>query len=414
MIVFSILAFDENTPFPSVYTLVPVLGTALIILFAAQGTWVAKLLSMRGFVGIGLISYSAYLWHQPLFAFARLRSLTEPSHALMAALALAALLLAWATWYYVEQPFRKRANPVLGTRRGVFVASGAVGAAFAALGLAVHAASGTAWRGNGSAELLNVDDRLAVNHGLHFRCEGAFNPADDCHTSTSPEVLLWGDSFAMHLAPGILASEPTVGLQQHTKSVCVPIIGVATLNARYPQNWSRGCIEFNNQVRAWLDTQDSVDIVVLSSPFNQLFEDSVFLKEGEVLKDPSAEFIAEQLIATVNSIRETGARVIIVSPTARREWDIGQCMARSVLFGLDEASCDFPLDTDNPAFRLLRMVDDEVAVYWTYEDICDDQTCDVMQDGVFIYRDNGHLSKEGSAYLGRQNDWMGTFREIAN
>ena len=137
-IIFAIFGFGESTPFPSVYALVPVVGTALIILFGRQGTWVAKLLSMRAFVGIGLISYSAYLWHQPLFAFARLHSLTEPSHVLMGALAIAALLLAWGTWRWVEQPFRKRANPVLITRRSVFVVSGTVGAVFLALGLAGH------------------------------------------------------------------------------------------------------------------------------------------------------------------------------------------------------------------------------------------------------------------------------------
>ena len=104
-IIFAIFTFDKNTPFPSVYALVPVVGTALIILFGRQGTLVATLLSMRVFVGIGLISYSAYLWHQPLFAFARLGSLTEPSHILMAVLAVAALLLAWVTWRWVEQPF---------------------------------------------------------------------------------------------------------------------------------------------------------------------------------------------------------------------------------------------------------------------------------------------------------------------
>lgn len=138
MIMFAIFVYDEETPFPSVYALVPVVGTMLIILFAAQGTWVARLLSLPAFVGIGLISYSAYLWHQPLFAFARLRSLTEPGHMLMGALAVASLLLAWATWRYVEQPFRKRANPLLVTQRHVFAVSGAVGAVFVAVGLAGH------------------------------------------------------------------------------------------------------------------------------------------------------------------------------------------------------------------------------------------------------------------------------------
>jgi hypothetical protein len=53
-------------------------------------------------------------------------------------------------------------------------------------------------------------------------------------------------------------------------------------------------------------------------------------------------------------------------------------------------------------------------VYWLYEDFCDNGICDVMQDGVFIYRDGGHLSKEGSAFLGLQHSWMGIFRQMAN
>jgi len=145
-IVFSVFSFDENTPFPSIYALFPVVGTALIILFATQGTWVARLLSMRVLVGIRLISYSAYLWHQPVFAFARLRSSSEPDHYLMGALAIAALVLAWGTWRWVEQPFRRPTSPMLATRRAVFVASGAFGAFIVAIGIVGHTSQGNFFR----------------------------------------------------------------------------------------------------------------------------------------------------------------------------------------------------------------------------------------------------------------------------
>ncbi len=66
LIIGSIFIFDELTPFPSYYALAPVLGVMLIILFARSGTFVASLLSNKIIVQIGLISYSTYLWHQPI------------------------------------------------------------------------------------------------------------------------------------------------------------------------------------------------------------------------------------------------------------------------------------------------------------------------------------------------------------
>jgi peptidoglycan/LPS O-acetylase OafA/YrhL len=62
-IVFSIFYYDDSTPFPSAYALLPVLGVVMVFLYADKETLAAKLLSTRVFVGIGLISYSAYLWH---------------------------------------------------------------------------------------------------------------------------------------------------------------------------------------------------------------------------------------------------------------------------------------------------------------------------------------------------------------
>ena len=107
-IIFSIFLYDETTPFPSVYALVPVLGVVLLVLYADKETLAAKLLSTKGFVGIGLISYSAYLWHQPLFAFARIRSLDEPSQLFIVTLCVSSFFLAYLSWRNVEEPFRAK------------------------------------------------------------------------------------------------------------------------------------------------------------------------------------------------------------------------------------------------------------------------------------------------------------------
>jgi peptidoglycan/LPS O-acetylase OafA/YrhL len=108
LITFAVVAFDRSTPYPGLYALVPTTGTALVILFATPRTLVGSALSSRFLVSIGLISYSAYLWHQPLFAFARLRSVQPPSAQILLLLAAVSLLIAYFSWRYIERPFRDR------------------------------------------------------------------------------------------------------------------------------------------------------------------------------------------------------------------------------------------------------------------------------------------------------------------
>lgn len=134
----SIFLYDPETPFPSVYALMPVLGTVLIVLFGGTQTFVARLLSTRVMVGIGLISYSAYLWHQPLLAFARVRTIHEPPLILMGALGLLSIGIAYLCWKYVERPFRAGAKPIIRERNGIFAASVMGLCAFIAVGFAVR------------------------------------------------------------------------------------------------------------------------------------------------------------------------------------------------------------------------------------------------------------------------------------
>ena len=107
-IIFSIFAYDKTTPFPSIYALVPILGVVLIVLFGDKNTLTAKLLSTRLLVGIGLISYSAYLWHQPLLAFARINNSDGPSTHLITILLIISFVLAFFSWKFIEQPFRDK------------------------------------------------------------------------------------------------------------------------------------------------------------------------------------------------------------------------------------------------------------------------------------------------------------------
>lgn len=108
LIAFAVATYDVETPIPGLAALVPTGGAALVIMFARESNWIGRLLGSRPLVGVGLISYSTYLWHQPLFAFYRhaTKASLEPSVALW--LAAASLGLGYLSWRFVETRFRQR------------------------------------------------------------------------------------------------------------------------------------------------------------------------------------------------------------------------------------------------------------------------------------------------------------------
>ncbi|CAF3743787.1 unnamed protein product [Rotaria sp. Silwood1] len=110
LIIISIVFFDNKNvpPFPNCYTLIPTLGATLIILFGQNNTLVGRLLSIRPLRWIGLISYSAYLWHQPLLAFIRLRSNTTPGILSMLMIVCIVFPLSSFSYVFIEQPFRNK------------------------------------------------------------------------------------------------------------------------------------------------------------------------------------------------------------------------------------------------------------------------------------------------------------------
>ncbi|MBU2880298.1 acyltransferase family protein [Aliiglaciecola lipolytica] len=108
LILISIFTFDNKTPFPSLYTLVPILGSALILAFSKSTSITTKILTNKVFVGIGLVSYSAYLWHQPLIAFTKYKSLEEISDFFKIIIILTTFTLAYFSWRFIENPFRRK------------------------------------------------------------------------------------------------------------------------------------------------------------------------------------------------------------------------------------------------------------------------------------------------------------------
>ena len=108
LIGWSALYFNHNLRHPSLYTLIPVFGAGIIICFSNKDDIFNKLLSTKIFVGTGLISYSLYLWHYPIFAFGRITEITSGNLTKKIILGLIILILSIFSYFIIEKPFRNR------------------------------------------------------------------------------------------------------------------------------------------------------------------------------------------------------------------------------------------------------------------------------------------------------------------
>ena len=265
-IIFSIFSYDESTPFPSVYALVPVLGVVLLVLYADKETIAAKLLSTKGFVGMGLISYSAYLWHQPLFAFARIQSLSELSITLMAILVVASFLLSYLSWKYVETPFRNKKNI---SRNNIFFVSALGVSLFATLGFIGHKENGFQNRlENYQQEILqweNYPREITYREGDCFlRPEQNYTQFNSECTIASSNTLIWGDSHSAALASGWRVGRD---VHQLTSSGCPPII-----KTDFPSR--PHCAEINRYIMEVVN-ENKYETVILHSNWKMYSEEQL-------------------------------------------------------------------------------------------------------------------------------------------
>ena len=206
----AMVLFDETTPVPSLYTVIPVAGSVLVLIFAQSGTLVAGFLSLRMMVGIGLMSYSAYLWHHPLFAFARLANPSypeDPHYLVMAALIVATFVLAALSLRYVEAPFRKSGTQGILKRPTLVLLFTSTGAAFLVFGLIGNQKDGFPRRYYSPSQLAFLETHGVVHRPKYVTRDCILQAGDsgslaECF-ETPRRVLLWGDSHAGALSTGL-------------------------------------------------------------------------------------------------------------------------------------------------------------------------------------------------------------------
>ena len=293
--------------------LIPVLGTSLILLHGRANGVVKSTFSQHLFVGLGLVSYSAYLWHHPLMAAARsLSDGRSPNSLLMLALVVLTFLLAFLTWKFVEQPWRKPKDSKFMFGRRALVAAGV--STFLLISVDLQGTLQMAGQTD-FPELQDITHRLRHNRGLNERCSEGFVAGDECRSGPSPKMMVWGDSIAMHLMDGLTVGAGDQNLVQSTMSACAPVLGIASYSAGLGANWSDACIRHNDQTFAYLQAKNEIEIVVLCSAFTGFFDNKRNPLRAANGRQLEAVYSTEQALRkTLDAVSRTGRKVVVVAP----------------------------------------------------------------------------------------------------
>ncbi len=426
LILYAIFFFDETTPFPSLWAAIPVLGASLVILYSGDEDITGRLLKWGPVVGVGLISYSAYLWHQPVFVFAKERSLNPLGATELLLLSILSIMLAWLSWRFVEQPFRNRRNF---TQPQIFKAALVMSVIMIGVGVYGSHSNGVPWRLDESVERI-ADVRMKGSYVPEscYATKGRMLTVDETceyNKEGGKEIVIWGDSHATPLVRPVAERVDVLGkkVKMLVYTNCLPIFG-------YTRDNEPDCSRFNDNVKDYVIGNDNVETVIMIGRYPLQFNGEVFdnaeggIEDGRVIKaisskvqdtslfeDDSAriDFVGKLLQDTVHQLLSNGKRVVLIYPVPEVGWDVPYLLAKEKLYGIDR---DAPLTTSYEVFKervdisykqLARVKHHPNLLKIKPEDLlCNTYLagrCAAQLNEAPLYYDNNHLSKLGATIL---------------
>ncbi|QGP80357.1 acyltransferase family protein [Sphingobium sp. CAP-1] len=365
--------YDRTTIFPGVTALAPVLGAAAL-LHVAPGTSMARVLALPPLVGIGLISYSLYLWHWPLIVFTEYATDAPLSAGTRIAVIAAALIAATLSWRFVERPFRdSRRVPA----RTIFRFTGAAMALLCLLSLALLAMGG--WPSRFAPPVLAQMAGQKDFAPTRKQCHDTFmRHAKPCilGAATKPDAMLWGDSHGVELAYALSQRDTLI---ERTTSSCPPVLDYEGKDPR--------CAAANRAAFAAIRADPAIRRVYLAG----------FWANGDF--DHPA-FVA-MLDRTIAALRAQGRQVVLIGPVPPQPFDVPRRLAHLARAGRIDAAQGVAravIDARTVHLRALfaRWQAHDVRLIDPIAALCDARRCAIERDGKPLYFDSHHLSVAGA------------------
>jgi hypothetical protein len=358
-------------------------------------------------VFIGLISYSLYLWHWPILAFAR--AWQESVHLPLSwavTCVIVSFALATVSWRHVERPFRR---PGVMSRSFVFRFAGAGVVVLASLSVAVVAANGFPGRIPTQAfdALAGAKDMEENRH----RCMGHKADEDYCVIGAAdrePSALLIGDSHAAALmsAVGVAMDAQARSAYLASYSACPPLLGIR----HFGDGERAGCDKFVDAMVDFVAARDAIDLVVLAArwpvyvtgepaPGESKSHFRMAATDGtDGLTNPA--LVERGLSALVSRLNQSGVRVVVLGGVPEVGWNVPRTLARTLKLGLAPPALP-TLETfaarHAGAQQILRDVarSNEAAFVPLAPLLCE-PVCAVVDGSRPLYIDDDHLSAYGA------------------
>jgi peptidoglycan/LPS O-acetylase OafA/YrhL len=384
-----ILSLRPGPGFPGFNALLPCIGAALYI-WSGNGAatlirpWYSHHHVVRFF---GQISYSLYLWHWPLFTFARFSksSLVLDAGDKTALFALT-VAISYLSWRFVEQPFRNRT--LAPPRGGAFRIAGLS----TAILLAASVGGMLASRTPPDADLIALQlydsykYRSLYRHGSCF-VEGGnvFGEACLAIAPGKANVLLWGDSHAAHYYHGLSKSAGPQGVNvlQATQAACMPTFNAAAQGTVW-------CRSVALQMDAFFRDRKP-DLALLSADWL------------EYARPPRFDGMIADLRQTIAKLNGLGIRVVLLGPAVQFRSRLPSMLMRAHLRNVDPRADDFVLPDIFALDEKMKAAlpgSEKFSYVSVVDAICPARQCPLVIDGgIPLSWDHAHLTAEGSVYV---------------
>ncbi len=399
LIVASLFLLSEHDVFPGLKAIPPTLGAALLIFSGGFSTSaLISCLKLKPMVFVGLISYSAYLWHWPLLAFYRY-GYGDISATAGVVLFTVTLLCAWLSYRFVEIPFRQSEQSALTVIIRQFALPSFV-IIFLSLASMKLDGYGFRWLSQDYKNTLTtLRDANKPAYRYDYVCQSqvitladASDPkciVGETHTGQSTDILLWGDSNAAHYIGiiGAFAHAEKFSFRNLQIGSCPPVKSDPA-----PFATAKRLADCRQSQAITFETLAKYDTIIVSANWT--------------FYDEQSNGFYEQFFTTLRDLVRDGKRIIIIGKAPVLETYDRKCREKAISF--PAIRCEYPnaplaQKVIEANARLKSFADQEDNI--EYADfnayICPQGTCNVLdENGDLNFYDASHLTLNASWKIG--------------